>query len=108
MAKKKPADQPATTITSEQPDPAAPGVEVPVPAPPSSEPPVPEPPQEETPEVDRGPELKIATVVLRRPATIGNQKCAAGTPIGQVKLAPGVSLNYLVDAVRCDLATEEE
>ena len=43
-------------------------------------------------------------VVLRRPAIVGGEMRAAGDAIGTVTLGPGISLNFLVDAVSNGLA----
>lgn len=45
-------------------------------------------------------------VVLRRDCQCGDTVCPAGTKLAEVRLKPGVSLNYLVDAVRSFLAGE--
>jgi len=47
---------------------------------------------------------EVVTVVLRKPRTIGDAELELGQVIGEVELEPGVSLNYLVDAVRNGLA----
>jgi hypothetical protein len=46
-------------------------------------------------------------VVLRRDAQVGDQQCATGRRLARVTLEPGVSLNYLVDAVRNGLAGDQ-
>lgn len=46
-------------------------------------------------------------VVLRRAARVGDRHCEPGERLAVVHLANGVSLNYLVDAVRHDLARGE-
>ncbi len=46
-------------------------------------------------------------VVLRRAARVGDRQCEPGERLAVVHLADGVSLNYLVDAVRHDLARGE-
>jgi len=47
-------------------------------------------------------------VVLRKPATFAGGEQPAGTKLAEIQLEPGVSLNYLVDAVRCDLACRDK
>jgi len=46
------------------------------------------------------------TIALKRLARCGDVELAEGTPIAVVRLRPGVSLAYLVDAVRNGLAAE--
>ena len=46
-------------------------------------------------------------VVLRRPARVGDRQCEPGERLGVVILDSGVSLNFLVDAIRNDLAKGE-
>lgn len=58
--------------------------------------------------VSSGPHLLAGeAVVLRRPARVGDRQCEPGERLGVVMLAEGVSLNYLVDALRNDLAKGE-
>ena len=47
-------------------------------------------------------------VVLRKPATFAGGEQPAGTKLAEIQLEPGVSLNYQVDAVRCDLACRDK
>ena len=46
-------------------------------------------------------------VVMRRPARLGDRQLEPDDALGVVHLAEGVSLNYLVDAIRNDLAKGE-
>jgi len=43
-------------------------------------------------------------IVLRVPGKVGDRMCSEGEILGVVSLMPGVSLNYLVDAVRNGVA----
>ncbi|REJ65835.1 MAG: hypothetical protein DWQ31_16615 [Planctomycetota bacterium] len=56
----------------------------------------------------KAPKLEKVSVILRKPAMIANEEQPAGTQLAEITLAPGVSLNYLVDAVRCDLAGRDK
>lgn len=47
----------------------------------------------------------LLPIVLTQPRTIGDAESPAGTLIAEVRLH-GVSLNYLVDALRTNLATD--
>lgn len=46
----------------------------------------------------------IIVITTRRPATCGEISLAAGEKIASIELKPGVSLNWLVDAVRNGVA----
>ena len=47
---------------------------------------------------------KLLRIVLRREMVIGEAPQTIGTPLAVVQLEPGISLNFLVDAVRNGLA----
>jgi hypothetical protein len=46
------------------------------------------------------------TIKLRRNARCGELDLTSGTKIAEVRLEPGVDLNYVVDALRGGLASE--
>jgi hypothetical protein len=74
------------------------------------------PPQatsQQAPVAPAEPDVRMATVhaepliiKLRRNAKCGNMDLLKGTRIAEVRLEPGVGLNYLVDAIRGGVASE--
>ena len=53
------------------------------------------------------PTAKGIVIELRRNCTVGEKQGKAGDKLGTIQLEPGVNLNFLVDAIRNDLAGEK-
>jgi len=53
-----------------------------------------------------GPKGRSVKIAMRREHVVGDVKRARGEAIATVQLEPGVSLNFLVDAVRSGIAGE--
>lgn len=103
-----PAEAPAGEQTREvgpQAEVSAPPVEAPVPAPASAD----EPPQVvQTREAGpQGDEPAHLLIVVRRPHRFGGEERPVGWPLAEVRLAPGVDINTVVDAVRNGFATDK-
>lgn len=63
----------------------------------------PEPPPAEQPQADEPAHLLI---VVRRPHRFAGEERPIGWPLAEVRLAPGVDINTVVDAVRTGFATD--